>query len=56
VVAVGVGAVLVAAGVWMSVAGDVLELVDGAGWWSLLALAFPAFITFAVWRGWGDGG
>jgi hypothetical protein len=38
-------------------AGTALELVNVfvvAGWWGLLVLIFPAFIAFAVWKGWGD--
>jgi hypothetical protein len=40
------GAAVVAAVVWLSVAAEVWQLVDGAGWWALAALAFP--VTVAV--------
>jgi hypothetical protein len=43
-VAIGAVAVAVAAVVFTSVGGDVAELARGAGWWSLLALAWPALI------------
>lgn len=48
------GAALVGAAVWASVAADAGALWHGAGIWALTVLAFPAFIGFAVWKGWGD--
>lgn len=51
---IGAGALAVAAVVWMSVARDVAELVQGAGWWAAVVLAWPAFVAFGVHRGWGD--
>lgn len=57
-VLIGVGALLVALVlalvVWLSVAADAAALWRGAGIYALVVLAFPAFIGFAVWRGWGD--
>lgn len=50
-----VGALVVGAVVWLSVATDFGGLVGAAGWWSLVGLSWPAFIAFGVWRGWGDG-
>ena len=50
--AIGVGSILVAVGVWEMVVGDLLGLWDVAGWWMLVVVAFPAFIAFAAWRGW----
>ncbi len=29
-------------------------LWHGAGWYALIALAWPALTGVAVWRGWGD--
>lgn len=48
------GAVVVGAAVWLSVASDATQLGSDAGWYALVVLAFPAFIAFGVWRGWGD--
>lgn len=48
------GATVVGAAVWASVAYDALTLWHGAGLWALVVLAFPAFMAFAVKRGWGD--
>lgn len=48
------GAVAVAAVVWLSVATDAMSLWHDAGWYALAVLAFPAFMVFAVRRGWGD--
>jgi hypothetical protein len=48
------GAVVCAALVVGSVAGDGVELWRGAGLYALVVLAFPGFIAFAVSRGWGD--
>lgn len=50
-----VGAVTVAVVVWLSVASDVGTLIAAAGWWSLVVLAWPGFLAFGIWRGWGDG-
>jgi hypothetical protein len=44
------GACLVGAIVWMSVGTDVAALVRGAGWWSLVVLAFPALMGVLAWR------
>lgn len=47
----------VAAVVALLVVGDVVAsamgLWNGAGWYALIALAFPAFMFVAVKRGWG---
>lgn len=48
------GALLVGAVIWASVAADAHALWQGAGLWALVVLAFPAFMGFAVWKGWGD--
>lgn len=50
---IGAGAITFAVIVWTSVAADALQLVSAAGWWSLVALAWPTFIGVGVWRGWG---
>lgn len=51
---IGAGAIAIGAIMWLSVAADVSALITGAGWWSLVVLAWPGFIAFGVWRGWGD--
>lgn len=47
----------VAAVIAVLVVGDVvvsaMGLWGGAGWYALIALAFPAFMLIAVKRGWG---
>lgn len=48
------GALAFAALIWFSVVADAFTLWHGAGLYALVVLAFPAFMGFAVWRGWGD--
>jgi hypothetical protein len=54
IVAMLAGAALFGTVVWFSVVADVLALWHGAGVYALVVLAFPAFMVFAVKRGWGD--
>lgn len=46
-------ALLIAAFVIGDLVVSATGLWHGAGWYALIGLAFPAFIAFAVWRGWG---
>lgn len=48
-----VGSIAIAALVWLSVGVDAVTLWHGAGLYALVVLAFPAFMVFAVRRGWG---
>lgn len=45
-----VGAAVVGAAIWLSVAADVGELVTVTGWWALVALVFPALVALGAWR------
>ena len=38
------------------IAADGLALRAAFGWWGIaLFVGWPAFMAFAIWRGWGDG-
>lgn len=51
---IGLGALVLGALMWASVAADYAAGFEAAWWVPLVFLAFPAFMAFAVWRGWGD--
>lgn len=48
------GAVFFGSVAVLSTIADLSETIRVAGWVGLVVLAFPAFMAFAVWRGWGD--
>lgn len=50
----GVGAAFFGSLVLLSVATDLSSVWTDAGYYGLVVLAFPAFMWFAVKRGWGD--
>lgn len=47
---IGAVAVLVGTVVWVSVGVDAKGLIDDAGWWALLALAFPVVMGLLAWK------
>lgn len=52
VLLIGAGAAVVALAVWLSVAADAMALASDAGWWALVALAFPLLMFGLYVRDW----